>query len=310
MSDLKYQDNWFNYVLKEDPVQIKQHIKEDWITSKGIKIHLDIYDKDENSEQNKTIIFVHGTSVYSRFYAEFCYLLNQNGFRVIAPDLTGHGLSAGIRGHFTMEKFTQNIYDVTTYVIDKYNEDVILIGSSLGGITSLYCAANDSRLKGVICHNAALFNEKAYKKITKLNIFLRFLRALIPLFVKFFPKLKLNVLIYLDFKKLAQSKEVLEMVDFLLEDQLISHKYTLTSLNTQLNAEPAKPIESIKTPIMIINGDEDILFSVDYMEEIFGRLTCKGKELKFLDGASHLIFQENIDEVLNSILHWIHSSIK
>ena len=123
---LNYDDYWINYVLKADPQEIKRIIKENYIVSEGLKIHLDIYDNETSID--KTIIFVHGTSVYSRFYAEWCYTLFQKGFRIVALDLPGHGMSEGKRGHFTMEKFTKTIYDVVTHILEKHGGKVVVMG--------------------------------------------------------------------------------------------------------------------------------------------------------------------------------------
>lgn len=303
MKKLEYKDYWFNYILKEDPQKIKGLIREEYITSQNFKIHLDIYDKEGLSD--KTIIFVHGTSVYSRFYAEFCYNLFQKGYRVVAPDMIGHGLSEGKRGHFTMDILAKTIYDVNSYVREKFGENVIVMGSSLGGITTLYSVAYDSRFKAAICHNAAIFNEEAYKKIIKVEGQLKELIEEIPEMVKKAPKTSLSVYTYLDFYKLAKTDEMLKRIDYLIKDKILSDKYTITSIYTQMSAPLAKPIEKIETPIMIINGDEDYLFSVEYMTELYDRLTCKNKSLIILKGMSHLIFQENMELVLERIITWL-----
>ncbi|MBD3253613.1 MAG: alpha/beta fold hydrolase [Candidatus Lokiarchaeota archaeon] len=308
MSEIQYKDYWFNYVLNANPPQIKNIIKEVYIISEGNKIHLDIYN-DESKNLNKTILFIHGTSVYSRFYAEFLYNLFQKGYRIVAPDLIGHGKSEGKRGHFTMEMFTQVIYDVTTFIINKYGDNVSVMGSSLGGITSLYCAANDQRLKAAVCHNAAIFNEDAYKKIIKIKAILKLLVPLVPFFAKITPKLRLSVYLYLDFEELAQTDKFLERIDLLLEDEILSDKYSLSAIKTQMRAPLAKPIEEIDIPIMIIVGSEDNLFSVEYMEEIYERLTHKERALEVLEGASHLIFQEHIEESLKRIIPWLEKVI-
>lgn len=304
MPKLEYNDYWFHYCFDTDPQDIKQVIKEEYITSQGLKIHLDIYD-DEDKSFESTVIFLHGTSVYSRFYAEFLYHLFQKGYRVIAPDMMGHGLSEGIRGHFTIDKFEKTVYDVNSYVIEKYNEKNFLMGSSLGGINALYSVAYDNRFKGAICHNVAIFNEKAYKKIINLSCILNLLIRLVPMMAKIVPRLKLSTTLYLDFDKLAKTEKVLEGINFLLKDPLLSLKYTLKTLRTQMRDPLPIPIEEIKVPIMIINGTEDDLFSIDYMTEIYDRLTCENKSLEILDGASHLIFQENIEEVLTRIITWL-----
>ncbi len=304
---MRDEDYWFHYVLHEDPENIKKIIEEQFIFSNDIKIHLDIYDGTQ--PMKGSIIFIHGTSVYGRFYAEFCYRLYKEGFRVIAPDLIGHGLSGGMRGHFTMKRFSETIQDVIKFIIEKYGEKPILMGSSLGGIATLYGTAfNDDLLLGAICHNAAIFNEKAYKRILHLSGILKILVHLIPLMAKVFPTMKLSVFTYLDFEKLAGS-EFREKIDFLLDDPLLTDKYTLTSLNAQLKEPLSKPVEEIRTAIMIINGENDFLFSIDYMHELFERLTCDQKKLIILEGASHLIFQESINEVLKNIIPWIETKL-
>ena len=71
---LKYNDYWFNYCTDTDPNEIKSTIHEEYIISHKKKIHLDIFGYT-NEDLTSSIIFVHGTSVYSRFYAEFLYHL-------------------------------------------------------------------------------------------------------------------------------------------------------------------------------------------------------------------------------------------
>jgi len=309
MSKLEYNDYWFNYVLKENPKEIKNLIREEYITSQGIKIHLDIFDTDQK-DLNKTIIFSHGTSVYSRFYAEWLYTLYKEGYRIVAPDLPGHGLSGGKRGHFTMEMFSQIMFDVNSWVIDNYGERNAVMGSSLGGINALYSAAkDDKRLKGAICHNIAIFNEKAYKKIIEMNLKLKVLLALVPIVAKLVPKARFSVFLYLDFYRLCKTERVLKRIPILLEDKLFVDKYSAAGIRTQMRAPLSKPIEEIETPIMIINGDEDILFSVEYMREIYNRLSCPNKELEIIKNASHLIFQENISEALNRIVPWLNKIV-
>lgn len=303
MSTKDYNDYWFHYVLDTNPQKIKEKIEERYILSKGNKIHLDVYKNEESG--TKTIIFIHGTAVYSRFYAEFCYKLNKKGYRIIAPDLVGHGKSEGTRGHFTMESLTELISDVVSFVLQLYGEDIIIMGSSLGGITALYSVAYDERIKGAICHNAALFNEEAHEKIIELKGILKILKSIVPKLVKIFPKFRISVWTYLDTDKLARSDEMKHKMDLLIEDPLLSDKYTLTALNAQMKEAPKKPIENVYQPIMIINGDEDVLFLVGYMKEIYSRLPSEEKKLVILKDTSHLIFQENIDTVLANILPWL-----
>ena len=127
----------------------------------------------------------------------------------------------------------------------------------------------------------------------------------VPELVKSAPKSRISIYTYLDFYKLAKSEELIKRIDLVMDDKLLADKYTLTAIYTQMSAPLAKPIESIETPIMIINGDEDVLFSVDYMQEIYDRLNCREKKLEILKNASHLILQENTEEVMKRIIPWL-----
>jgi pimeloyl-ACP methyl ester carboxylesterase len=181
------------------------------------------------------------------------------------------------------------------------------MGSSLGGINALYSSAyDDERLKGAVCHNAAIFNEKAYKKIINMNLTIKILLPLIPFAAKIVPKARFSVLLYLDFYRLCKTEQFSKRIPLLLEDKLLAEKYSTTALRTQMKAPLAKPIENIETPLMIINGDEDVLFSEKYMREIYDRLTCSHKKLEIIENASHLIFQENISEALDRIVPWLN----
>ncbi|MHA1358129.1 MAG: alpha/beta hydrolase [Candidatus Helarchaeota archaeon] len=295
---------WYNYCLELEPQVIETAISEESIVSNEKKIHLDIYGKDENLKT--TILFIHGTAVYSRFYVEFLYHLNRQGYRIVALDLPGHGLSEGKRGHFTMESLISTIYNVTSFIIERFGEHVVIMGSSLGGFTALYSVANDPRIKAGICHNAAILNEGAYKKIIKVGFFLGILKPFVPYLAKIFPTLRISVWRYLHLEDLFHDKQLLEKLDVFKEDPLLSDRYTLRALATQMRAPLPNPIETIKTPVMIINGDQDVLFSVEYMQEIFGRLEkSQNKRLEIIPNASHLIFQEHRDESIKRITTWL-----
>ncbi len=252
---------WFSYVLELDPNIIKKTIHEEFITSLNNQIHLDIYGKDEPNLK-VTIIFIHGTAVYSKFYAEFLYKLYKEGYRFVAVDLPGHGMSEGRRGHFSMDELTTVISDVVTYVIDNFGDNIAVMGSSLGGFTSLYAIAADKRIKAGICHNAAILNEGAHKKIVKVGLGYTILKPMVPILAKIFPIFRISVWVYLNIENLFQDDKLAEKIEIIMKDKLVSDKYTLKSIATQMRAPLAHPIEEIETPIMILNSDHDVLFSV------------------------------------------------
>lgn len=301
-----YGDFWFNYCVQLDPNKIKKVIRQEYVTSNKTRIHLDVYDNDPNNS-NPTILFIHGTALYCRFYAEFLYTLYEKGFRVIGMDLQGHGLSGGCRGHFSMEELTSTIYDVVSHIREKYSEKVVMIGSSLVGIVTLYSAANDPRLTACVCVNASILNEKAHKDVLNLKGIIKLASHFVPLAAKVAPKMRFSVFKYLNPIDLVKMEDSKKMIPLVLEDEIVCTKYSLKSLATQLSAPLAKPIEEIVTPIMILNGTEDVLYSVEYIQRIFERLeSSKNKKLLLIENGPHVLLTEKRDECISGIMNWFN----
>ena len=191
--------------------------------------------------------------------------------------------------------------------MENLNKNVVLMGSSLGGILTLYILASDERFLAGICVNAALLNEKEYQEEhIKVTGIYKVLRPAVPFFSKLLPRLGISVWAYLDAKNLVQKPESIELIEILLKDELLSEKYTLKSLATQMKAVPSQPVEEIETPIMILNGSDDILFSVDYMQRLFKRLkNSKNKKIEIIPNSSHMVLLENIEESVKRIDSWL-----
>lgn len=296
---------WYNYIRQENPKLIEAKIHEEFIETKQFRIHLDIFGRELSENCKGNVIMIHGTAVYSRIYAEFAYLLMQNGFRVFLPDLPGHGHSSGNRGHFTMQLFMDTMKSITNYIKSNFSGKIAIMGSSLGGITSLYTAASNSDIDLAICHNAAVFNEGHHKEIAKTGPILRLVIPLVPFFAKIFPKLKLSVFKYLPRELLVSSEYGNKLFDALLNDPLLADKYTLTSIKTQMTEPPKCPPEEITIPIMFINGENDRLFSVHFMKSLFQRLPNPLNEFHMIKGADHLIFQENLTEIVSHLIPFL-----
>jgi alpha-beta hydrolase superfamily lysophospholipase len=273
---------WHRY-LTTDPALVAKVIREEHVGSRGARLHLDVYQREDDAP---TILFVPGTGAHARCYAEFLFQLHRQGFRGVGIDLQGHGLSEGVRGSFTIEELVENVYDVTTWAVECYGERVGISGSSLGGILAFYAVANDSRLKSAVCHNVAVLSELDHLRITRSPNLLRTILPLGRLAARLLPELRLTIWLYLNPQAITNDPRLLETF---IDDPLTLQTLPLRSIVSQSQVAPAKPIEEIETPIMVLHAEGDRIFPPDYCRAIYERLTCP-KRFELIPEADHLIF--------------------
>lgn len=100
-------------------------------------------------------------------YENFLCGLSERGFNIIGIHYLSHGKSPKIKKNYTMEDLLHNVYDVTTYGIENFGENIAVMGSSQGGILAAMAAGRDTRLKAVFPHNIMLTTLKETMSLTK-----------------------------------------------------------------------------------------------------------------------------------------------
>jgi alpha-beta hydrolase superfamily lysophospholipase len=294
---------WHRYLVTA-PALVANVIREEHIRSRGLRLHLDVYQREDDVP---TILFVPGTGSHARCYAEFLFQLHRQGFRVVGIDLQGHGLSEGVRGSFTIEELVENIYDVTTWAVERYGEKVGIGGSSLGGILTFYAVANDARLKSAVCHNVAVLSEPDCLRVTRAPKALRTILPLSRLGARLLPELRLTIWLYLDLQAITDEPRILEAF---VDDPLTMQALPLRSIVSQSQAPPTKPIEEIKTPTMVLHAEGDRIFPLDYCRAIYDRLTCR-KRFELIPGTDHLVFAPPyLDLSLPPVADWFRETLR
>lgn len=293
---------WHRYVVT-DPALVATVISEEHVNSRGVRLHLDVYQREDNVA---TILFVHGTGAHARCYAEFLFQLHRQGFRVVGIDLQGHGLSEGVRGSFTVEELVENIYDVTTWAVERYGEKVGISGSSLGGILAFYAVANDPRLKSAACHNVAILSEPDLLRLTRAPNLLRMILPLGRLAARLLPELRLTIWLYLDPQAITDDPRLLETF---VDDPLTLQALPLRSIVSQSYTTPAKPVEEIETPTIVLHAEGDRIFPLDYCQAIYDRLNCP-KRFELIPRADHLVFAPPyLDRSLPPVADWFRQTL-
>jgi alpha-beta hydrolase superfamily lysophospholipase len=110
-----------------------------------------------SGEARAVVVLVHGLKDHSGNYRALAERLAQQGFRVAAFDLRGHGRSEGVR--VWVDEFDDYLGDLEIFMKQEAEpgRPVLLFGHSMGGaIATLYTMTRHPDLKGLALSGAAL----------------------------------------------------------------------------------------------------------------------------------------------------------
>jgi len=271
------------------------------IESAGTKIALSLYRAGDSCP---CIVFIPGTMTHPLFYDDFLTLLAGSGFNVAGMHLLSHGKSPREKKLYSFADMVQNVRDTVTYCIDNISKDVIVMGSSQGGILSLAAACTDNRIKAVFPHNVLIPSLKNSISVTSFPKFLKPFNGAITSIIKFAakmaPGLQVPVTYYLEFDRITSSKAVR---DLFYADPLGLTSYPLQFLASLFAADLGGISDgSIKCPVVVIASTGDRLFSYAYCLEVFEKIVAPHKELLVFDEPYHLIFNECPERILGPVV--------
>lgn len=272
------------------------------IYSQGIKLHLDII---EVNKKAPTLVFIPGTSVYGLCFAELLALIAQQGYNIVSFDPRGHGLSEGLRGDYTINELVIDAKSTITYALENFNENVALMGCSQGGIAAFYTAADDDRLKTVICQNIADLGSSDTHQLSRKPELLKKIKPIFMQLANIFPKMQIPISAYLDLQN-RPIKHFGTVGNFIQSDPITLKTIRLRALQSLANTQLAKPIEQIKTPMLVMQPGDDHIFPLSYTQNLFDKLNCK-KQLEIFPNLQHVMMFENSQTVAPVIIKWLNN---
>lgn len=243
------------------------------VTSDGVTLFLRKWEPKTEIPRKAAMLILHGITAYSGPYAMIADPLSERGFTVYGLDLRGHGLSDGNRGDCpSEERFVKDLCETIAY-LNEQHETVVLIGHSLGIISSIFamnhCLKNiggSVLLSGGMTPRAGLGQGMSLAQ--KLKI----------LFSSIF----------------TPSRPVIKyeregMVG--LDDPLFNFRYTLRFIRLVSFDDIGFP-EKLDFPVFVGIGDSDELFSVDSCRELYEMIPSDSKEFYVVEGAKHAEFPD------------------
>ena len=121
-----------------------------WLRAAGVPIHLDLHRADE---PRATVVFQPGSGAHARFYFLAAGLLARHGYHVLVVDRPGHGLSGGLRGDCTVDEAIEVADTVISFARAQWSLPVVLMGSSLGGLLTIFGLLRGLKPDLAVAHN-------------------------------------------------------------------------------------------------------------------------------------------------------------
>lgn len=140
-------NSWAAYrriVAEEFGLDLEIEPTERWVPVRGHRVRIDEWSGDR---ETGTVILVHGGGGNGRVLAPFAEPIARHGWRVLAPDLPGFGLTVpapGFDGDYA--EWPAAVAEIA----DAQRGPVVLFGLSMGGMTAVSAAQKSTRVAGVI----------------------------------------------------------------------------------------------------------------------------------------------------------------
>lgn len=216
---------------------------------------IDIVYEECGSSNGDTIVLLHGFCGSSQYWQKICPLLSEQ-YRVIIPDLRGHGESTAPEGEgtYTMEVMAE---DIAALLEELQIEKVVMFGHSLGGyVTAAFADKYADKLSGfALIHSTALADTETVKEKRAADIeeirekgISKYLYSIIP-----------NL--FTDEKLGEMRDEVNEMIG--VGQQMDDEAAIATLKGMMRRPDRSHVLAKAKFPVLLVAGAEDALIKPD-----------------------------------------------
>ena len=276
------------------------HFETGWKTPDGLSIFCQGWEP-EGVVPRAVVCLVHGIGEHGGRYCGVAEAFCREGMAFWVPDMRGHGLSEGIKGHLpSADTILRDIDQYVSQARQRYpGVPAILYGHSLGGIFVLYYGLKKSEgISGIISSSPGLRNalEKQPLKVAAAT----FLGYLLP---------RVQISSGLDGSAISRNRQEVHNYE---ADPLIHNKMTLGFGKVMLgvNRYTLENAGEFRLPLLLLHGKKDTIAFPSGSEEIAASVG-KGCRLVMWDEAFHELHNEpEKEEVLLTMTGWVNSLIQ
>lgn len=263
------------------------------------EVHLDVYRCQSGEQPKGTVVFVGGMGAHALQYATFLARLAAHGWNVVAFDARGHGRSSGTRGDFTVTTLLDDARGAVGYAHEQFDGPVTMMGSSLGGYFTLVMAGAIEEIDLAVSH--WIFDPN--RAVTPKD---RRMRPVALTLNRISPRLKLPTKGLANWDAVNQDPELRERM---YRDPLMVWRYSVRALAAGMTYSPARPLNQLRVPHLVVIGEADEMTPFDYTKAVFEWLEGD-KTFKSIPGAGHMGgLNEHQDEMLAIVDDWLTARV-
>jgi len=245
-------------------------------------------DKIAAGKEDMAILIFHGITAYSGAYEMAAVPFSEGGYMTFGLDYRGHGLSDGNRGDSpNRERWIADLLESVEYLKSLGFQRVVVLGHSLG-VAAAMCVAEaiPEEIAGLVLLSGA-YEGKTGNTVDQISLFQ-----------------KMRIIASSIFRPSRQAVEYYREGMLGMNDPLFNYKYTLRFL-TMLDVKQLHIPENMHAPVLVGIGDQDELFDVDKVKELYDLIPGNNKEFLVWKGAKHAeIGREHWEQ----IVQWLDRS--
>ncbi|MCE7054237.1 lysophospholipase [Algoriphagus sp. AGSA1] len=228
-------------------------------------------DKLLSGKSEIAVLILHGITAHSGAYDMAGKPFSESGYTTFGLDYRGHGLSGGNRGDSpSVDRWIADMAETVGYIKDLGFSEVVVLGHSLG-VAAAFSVANavPDELSGIVLLSGAYEGREGLSDPPSFFEKARFLANAI-------------------FRPSHQSVKYYREGMTITEDSLFTMSYTPRFM-TMLDVKTLRLPEGMDIPVLVGIGDEDELFTVEKVKELYDLIPSDKKEFLVMENTTHSV---------------------
>lgn len=238
----------------------------------------------DEARKDIAVLIFHGITAYGGAYTMAGVPISAGGYTTFGLDYRGHGLSSGNRADSPgLDRWVSDLAESVTYIKNLGFSKVVVLGHSLG-VASAICTVNRTpeKIDGVILLSGAYEGRPGLSTP--------------PTFFETSKILASSI-----FRPSYQAVEYYRKGMTVTKDSLFNLRYTLRFL-TMLDVKELRFNEKLNMPVLVGGGDQDELFEVEKVKELYDMIPADKKDFLVMKNATHAVIPV---ECWEEIVEWL-----